>query len=137
MLKRIILATITIFLPEIMLASDNTAPLLRVGFVTDTHVYLKPQSANLVKAAYELFKLQKVDAVVNCGDIADRHHPTAYKHYRDAVSSVYGNEKLPVEFFAYANHDIGRDKKISRKQYFEMLKRDLKIFHDPESVTEW
>jgi len=137
MLKKIFFAAMAFLLPVILFAKESGTPLMRVAFITDTHVYIKPQSANLVKEAYKLFKSLKVDAVVNCGDIADRHHPTAYKNYRDAVSAVYGNEKAPVEFFAYANHDIGRDRTISQEKYFEMLKRDLKIFHDPESLTKF
>ena len=111
-------------------------PVMKVAVITDTHVYEKPATADLVKEAYKLFREQKVDIVVNCGDIADRHNEKAYKNYRNAVSEVYGNEKQPVEFFAYANHDIGRDRKISRDQYFELLKKRLNIFHDPESITK-
>lgn len=137
MFKKIIFAAMLSAVSFGLAAADGKSPLMRVAFITDTHVYIKPQSAMLVKEAYKLFKSLKVDAVVNCGDIADRHHPTAYKHYRDAVSEAYGNEKLPVEFFAYANHDIGRDKKISRAQYFADLKKHLNIFHDPESITKF
>ena len=111
-------------------------PVLRVAFITDTHVKPEKKSAVLVGEAYKLFRKLKVDAVINCGDIADRHNAVSYKNYRDAVSEVYGSEKIPVEFFAYANHDLGRDRKITRDQYFAMLKEHLKIFHDPDSITK-
>ena len=48
-------------------------PLLRVGFMSDTHVNEKPQSAFLVGEACKLFRGQKVDVIVNCGDIADHY----------------------------------------------------------------
>ena len=111
-------------------------PVMKVAVITDTHVNEKPASASLVKEAYKLFREHKVDIVINCGDIADRHNAVSYKNYRDAVSAVYGNEKLPVEFFAYANHDLGRDRKITQDQYFADVKKHLKIFHDPESLTK-
>ena len=111
-------------------------PIMRVAVITDTHVNEKPASANLVREAYQLFRQHKVDIVINCGDIADRHNEKSYKNYRDAVSAVYGNEKAPLEFFAYANHDLGRDRKITQDQYFAMLKKHLKIFHDPESISK-
>ena len=114
----------------------SAKPVMRVAFITDTHVKEKPESAVLVREAYKLFRQHKVDIVVNCGDIADRFNEKSYKNYRDAVSAVYGNEKAPVEFFAYANHDLGRDRKISQDQYFALLKKHLKIFHDPESISK-
>ena len=113
-----------------------TEPVMKVAIISDTHVYDKPSSANLVKEAYTLFRQQKVDIVVNCGDIADRHNEKAYKNYRNAVNEVYGSEKIPIEIFAYANHDIGRDRSITRDQYFALLKQRLNIFHDPESITK-
>ena len=137
MLKKLTMAVIFALLGFITVQASGNAPLMRVGFVTDTHVNPKPESAKLVLEAYKLFKSLNVDAVVNCGDIADRHNEIAYKNYRDAVSTAYGNTKQPPEFFAYANHDLGRDKKITQDQYFADVKKHLKIFHEPDSITKF
>ncbi|MBQ9337666.1 MAG: metallophosphoesterase [Lentisphaeria bacterium] len=115
---------------------SKETPVLKVGFVSDTHVHEKPESAFLVGEAYKLFREHKVDAVVNCGDIADHFSEQGYKHYRDAAAAAYGEEKLPVEFFAYANHDQLRRKEKTQDQIFAEVKKHLKIFHDPESITK-
>ena len=86
MLKKSTMAVIFALLGVITAQASGNAPLMRVGFVTDTHVNPKPESAKLVLEAYKLFKSLNVDAVVNCGDIADRHNEIAYKNYRNAVS---------------------------------------------------
>lgn len=110
-------------------------PIMRVAVITDTHVKEKPESAALVHEASKLFRQHKVDVVINCGDIADHYNEKAYKHYRNAVAAAYGREKLPVEFFAYANHDLLRRKQEGQDKVFADVKKHLNIFHEPESIT--
>ena len=117
-------------------AVAEESPIMRVGVVSDTHVNEKPQSAFLVGEAYKLFRQQKVDVVINCGDIADHYTDAGYRNYRDAAAAAYGNEKLPIEFFAYANHDLLRRKGETQDRVFADVKKHLKIFHEPESVTK-
>lgn len=78
-------------------------PLLRAGLITDTHVTPDIKSVKKLRAAFELFKREKVDLVINLGDVADKFHPQAYRHYRDTVKAVYPNGIK--EIIAYANHD--------------------------------
>ena len=79
-------------------------PLLRAGIITDTHVTPNPKSVDKLRAALTLFKEQNVDVVINLGDVADKFHPEAYKHYRNTVKEVYPEGVKAV--FAYANHDL-------------------------------
>lgn len=111
-------------------------PIMKVAVISDTHVKEKPSSAFLVGEAYKLFKQHQVDVVINCGDIADHHNAKAYQHYRNAVAAVYGSEKLPVEIFAYANHDLLRRKNESQDKVFGDVRTCLKIFHAPESISK-
>ena len=62
MLKKTIFAAIFAMLGITAVQASGNALLMRVAFITDTHVYIKPQSADLVKEAYKLFKSLKVDA---------------------------------------------------------------------------
>ena len=105
MSKRIF-SLLTVVFCTVLWAAEE--PIMRVAVITDTHVKEKPESAALVHEASKLFRQHKVDVVINCGDIADHYNEKAYKHYRNAVAAAYGREKLPVEFFAYANHDLLR-----------------------------
>lgn len=116
-------------------AKNGEKPIMKVAVISDTHVKTTAKSAFLVGEAYKLFRKHNVDIVINCGDIADHHYPEAYKHYRDAVSAIYGKEKSPIEFFAYANHDLLRAKG-TQDQIFAKVKEGLKIFHEPESTTK-
>ena len=55
-------------------------PLLRAGLITDTHVTPDIKSVEKLRAAFELFKRERVDMVINLGDVADKFHPQAYRH---------------------------------------------------------
>ena len=112
-------------------------PLMRVAVISDTHVTPKPASAFLVREAYKLFRQLKVDAVINCGDIADHYYVEGYKHYRDAAAEAYQNEKLPLEFFAYANHDLIGRRGETQDAIFGDVRKHLRIFHEPESITKF
>ena len=112
-------------------------PLMRVAVISDTHVTPKPESAFLVREAYKLFRQLKVDAVINCGDIADHYYVEGYKHYRNAAAEAYQNEKLPLEFFAYANHDLIGRRGETQDAIFGDVRKHLRIFHAPESITKF
>ena len=73
------------------LVSVAAEPVLRVGIITDTHVTPKKSSCKLLKEALTLFKMHKVDMVVNTGDIADHYYEKGYRHYRDTVNEVFAD----------------------------------------------
>ena len=109
-------------------------PLLRAGVMTDTHVTPDPQSANLLRAALELFKSREVDLVINLGDVADKHFPKAYQHSRNTVKAVYPNGIK--EIFAFANHDLLPVKKNRKRHSFDEVKAALEITHEPLDLVE-
>ena len=91
------------------LVADADRPLLKIGVITDTHVGKTKESCARVKLAYELFREQSPDLIVNVGDIADLYYPTGYVAYRESVEEAYAGvpaEKRPKELFVYAGHDV-------------------------------
>ena len=105
-------------------------PLLRAGITTDTHVTPNPKSVNRLRAALTLFKEKNVDVVINLGDVADKFHPEAYKHYRNTVKEVY--PEGIKEIFAYANHDLNPGLPgLPKPLTYEMVKKELEITHEP------
>ncbi|MBR7106799.1 MAG: metallophosphoesterase [Lentisphaeria bacterium] len=136
MLKKSMSAVMACALLSCLFAAESK-PVMRVAVISDTHVKETPQSAFLVGEAYKLFRSLNVDVVINCGDIGDHYNEKAYKHYRNAVKAAYGENKLPVEFFAYANHDIlRRNRKDGVDKIFADVRKHLNIFHAPESITK-
>ena len=84
----------------------DAKPIFRVGLMTDTHIGKDRKSCGLVKAAWELFKRERVDLVVNLGDIADHHYPTGYAAYRACIDETFpGGVGKPDELYVYAWHD--------------------------------
>ena len=112
-------------------------PVMRVGIITDTHVTPKKESCKLLKEALLLFKNHKVDLIANTGDIADRYHEQAYRHYRDTVNEVFADVKnRPAEIFVYANHDRIDRERESVWEVFKDVKKHLEIPHDPYAVVK-
>lgn len=87
------------------LVSDRP-PLARLGLMSDTHVAAARETCEKVARAYAYFQTQGVDAIVNCGDIADRFLPAAYRNYVDVRRKTYPDPATaPREVFVYAGHD--------------------------------
>lgn len=82
-----------------------SAPALRIGVMTDTHVGKTVGSCERVRMALELFKEKGAELVINNGDIADHHYPTGYEAYRQVFEEVYAGGAKPREIYAYAWHD--------------------------------
>lgn len=83
----------------------ESAPVLRLGVMTDTHVGETVESCSRVRMALELFKTKGADLVINNGDIADHHYPKGYRSYRQVFNEVYAGVSKPQEIYAYAWHD--------------------------------
>ncbi len=79
-------------------------PLLRVGVITDTHIGETAESCSHVRKVFQLFRTLQADLIVNCGDIADKHYPSGYRHYRQIFNEIFPDRK-PKELFVYAGHD--------------------------------
>lgn len=87
------------------LAAAAEGPILRVGIMTDTHIKETRESCAHVRKAFELFRAQKADLIVNCGDIADEHYVSGYRHYRSIFNEVFPEGQRPAELFVFAGHD--------------------------------
>lgn len=119
-------------------------PLFKVGIMTDTHVgSWFTKDASRVRQAAELFKRVGVDAIVNVGDICDRHEPKFYEDYRRTVDAVFPPElPHPTEYFVYAWHDAYAYKGHPRDQAyadqdaaFADVERYLRAANPPEFET--
>lgn len=131
-MKKILTVIISLF---VFMLTANEKPLLRAGLTTDTHVTPNPKSVDRLRAALKLFKEQQVDVVINMGDVADKFHPEAYRHYRNAVKEIY--PQGIKELFAYANHDLNPGMPgLPKPLTYEMVKKELEITHEPLDVIE-
>ena len=131
-MKKFNFCTILFFSFIILSAAEK--PLLRAGLITDTHVTPRVQSVNKLRAALKLFRAQKVDVVINLGDVAEKFHYEAYRHYRNTVKAVY--PRGIREIFAYANHDVNPGMPdLPRPVTYGMVKKALEITHDPVDVV--
>ena len=111
-------------------SSAAEKPLVRAGLISDTHVTPNPRSVEKLRAALKLFKSKNVDVVINLGDVADKYHPEAYKHYRNTVKEVYPQGIR--EFTVYAGHDQNSGvKEIPSPISWDMVKKALEIQHEP------
>lgn len=108
------------------------APAARIGIVSDTHLGWKETDGRL-EQCYRLFKAQKVDRIVNLGDICEYHNPDWYRQYVEIREKVYP-EGLPPETYVFATHDKMKvkipkgDKEFASA--FERMKPLLKVTND-------
>ncbi|MBO5689543.1 MAG: metallophosphoesterase [Lentisphaeria bacterium] len=105
----------------------GTEPILRVGVTTDTHIGQTAESCNHVRKAFEIFKDQKADLIVHCGDLADKHYPAGYRHYRNIFNEVFGDRK-PAELFVYAGHDAMGFKNVD--EAYAIMKKEIGATND-------
>ena len=91
-------------------------PVMRVGFVSDTHVGTSYGRCWKLKNTLELFRREKCDLLVNGGDIADANHPESYAAVRRIYDEAFAGEPPPPEIFAYAWHDVYQWKGHPRDQ---------------------
>lgn len=117
-------------------------PILKIGFLTDTHVCERESSCDLVRGAMRIFREQGCAAVVHCGDLADLHYENGYRNYRAAVDAAFPPD-LPTRpdfLYVHANHDIidpvkARDPKQSANRFMdpnEAFAKMDRLLHDAE-----
>lgn len=110
-------------------------PVVKVGFLTDTHVTPDRKSAALTRRAFALFKREGVAAIGHCGDLADYHYPEAYRHYRDAFTSVYPDPAgEPSALYVFAAHDalipgVRPPRRMPDEKAYARMRDILKIGH--------
>lgn len=104
----------------------------RIGIVSDTHLGWKGTDERLEKC-YQVFKAQKVDRIVNLGDICEWHNPIWYRQYVEIREKVYPNG-VPPETYVFATHDRMKvtlpkgDKENSKA--FELMRPLLKVTNE-------
>ena len=78
---------------------------LRIGAMSDNHLNAAhPETHRKTKACFELFRRERVDVVLDTGDIADRSDMNELRFFRSCFDAAFaGTETVP--FFAVANHD--------------------------------
>ena len=102
-------------------AAEAEKPLWTAGVVTDTHVGRDRKGCELVRQACQLFAAHDIDLFICCGDIADRHFPTAYPILKELTDAAFPR-KPPRKLWVYANHDhIDR-----QNEPFETVMGDVK-----------
>lgn len=130
--------TVVLVLAAVWTAAAETAPLFRVGLMTDTHWTENTKSFDRTEAALRIMKREKVDMICHLGDIADKHYVSAYQYYRNKLFPAVFPENPPRELFVYANHDALRRDGAGgaiRKDipgFFVALRRELGIQHAPD-----
>lgn len=125
-MKKLFLTVSSLFC--LLLAAEEK-PILKAGIITDTHITPQESSCFWVEKALKFFKKNKVDLVINCGDIADEFYPEGYRHYRNTIKKIYPQGIR--EIFAYAFHDqIHPGNRGIRHPYSE-LQAALQIPHEP------
>ena len=70
-------------------------PVMRVGFVSDTHVGTSYGRCWKLKNTLELFRREKCDLLVNGGDIADANHPESYAAVRRIYDEAFAGKPPP------------------------------------------
>ena len=106
---------------------NSSIPLFRVGIISDTHIKETPASCRKLKAALKLFAAEKVDMMINCGDISNVHNVPAYKLYRRIINEVFTADK-PEEIFIHAYHDWTSVNEVDAS--FKAMQEALEIPHE-------
>ena len=90
---------------------EAAVPKLRIGVVSDVHIYMDPKSTSVWEKTLRWYDAQGVDVVLVAGDIADTSQLQQLKNFADTWYKVFPNDKgadgRHVEkFFIQGNHDF-------------------------------
>ena len=142
--RRSFLGTVSATGAAMAFPAGRDVPILRIGVMTDTHINKYPETCSRIKAAWELFRSFRTDAVFNLGDIADRFIEQAYVNYRKTVNAVKaGGAWNPEELYVWAFHDAydyhgSKDRGIPhRHEAFVEAARLLESPNGEFAVREW
>ena len=101
MRKSLLLAFLLLFTTMPLFSTEGS---LQIGVLTDTHIDNRPESLELVKKAFRVFRAQKVDVVAHVGDMAERHSPKGYEYYRESYEEIFAGQR-PQDIYVFAAHD--------------------------------
>ncbi len=127
---------------------EAAVPKLRIGVVSDVHIYMDPKSTSVWEKTLKWYDAQGVDVVLVAGDIADTSQLQQLKNFADGWYRVFPNDKgadgRHVEkFFIQGNHDFEGWKypkadAEKRKALFESsIMKDIKAAWDECFHEEW
>ena len=119
-------------------------PVLKVGFMSDTHITRSRKSVERTRLAMETFRTLDVDVMAHVGDLADWHYEEAYASYRETLDAVFPpGGRRPVLLYAFGDHDAlepsrmngSRSNRIAdRRKCWEDMKARLGIDHGYHDV---
>ena len=99
---------------------------LRIGAMSDNHLHAKrPETHRKTKACFDLFRRERVDVVMDTGDIADQSDMNELRFFRSCFDAAFVGTKT-VPFFAIANHDTNYD---------PVHGGNAPKFNDPETIA--
>ena len=82
---------------------------LRIGAMSDNHLHAeRPETHRKTKACFDLFRRERVDVVMDTGDIVDRSDMNELRFFRSCFEETFAGTKT-VPFFGIANHDTNYD----------------------------
>ncbi|MBO7619490.1 MAG: metallophosphoesterase, partial [Victivallales bacterium] len=127
---------------------EAAVPKLRIGVVSDVHIYMDPKSTSVWEKTLRWYDAQGVDVVLVAGDIADTSQLQQLKNFADGWYKVFPNDKgadgRHVEkFFIQGNHDsegwkYPKADAEKRKALFESsIMKDIKASWDACFHEEW
>lgn len=140
------LAEASAFAPfaDSLFAAPDALPVMRVGFMSDTHIGETLESCARVKLAYGLFRERGVDLIAHLGDLADNYYPNGYRFYRQVQDEAYAGAEKPKELFVYAGHDLinclGKGTGIDHKRLgesYELFRKALGIPNQPTGIVDF
>ena len=120
------------------MAAVKAPPSLRLGLLTDVHVFDYRNSAKKFTRALEYFRDQNVDAVVVTGDIAHTGRISELENAAASWNEVFPGDKYPdgrpiAKIFLCGNHDMSRKPASYLKLTQEEFDRQA-VYTQPEAA---
>ena len=115
------------------LAEGRTAPILRVGIVSDSQGYPDPHDWGFhnLERAFEVLAREGIDVLVNAGDIADTPDEIEGLAYVQELERRHFGARKPIDVACLGNHELGFRAEKDRALAERNLKRFCEIYGYP------
>ena len=110
-------------------------PVLRVGIISDVQAYAYSQDWGMhnCEKAFRILADQKIDVLMNGGDIADGGDSVAPLEYYQEMVKKYFTEKMPVQVSCAGNHDFWSHPGVGERSQEQIFSDFCRIFGDEET----